>query len=90
MATKTIDIREAQTQLNELLSLALQGTEIIFAKDNTPLARLIPVSGTASQSRIAGLHKGAIWISDDFDDPLPDAFWLTGIRQTSASSQRPV
>jgi antitoxin (DNA-binding transcriptional repressor) of toxin-antitoxin stability system len=76
MATKTIDIREAQTQLNELLSLALQGTEIIFARDNTPLARLIPVSGTTSQSRIAGLHKGSISISDDFDDPLPDTFWL--------------
>lgn len=26
--------------------------------------------------RVAGLHKGAIWISDDFDEPLDDAFWL--------------
>ncbi len=26
--------------------------------------------------RIPGLHAGKIWISDDFDDPLPDEFWL--------------
>jgi hypothetical protein len=26
--------------------------------------------------RILGLHPGAIWTSDDFDDPLPDEFWL--------------
>ena len=72
MATKTIDINEAQTQLNELLSLALQGTEIILAKDNTPLARLIPLGASSPQSRIAGLHQGSIWTSHDFDDPLPD------------------
>lgn len=76
MATKTIDIREAQTQLNELLSLAQQGTEIILAKDNTPLARLVPVGQTSGQPRIAGLHRGVIWTSEDFDDPLPDSFWL--------------
>jgi hypothetical protein len=26
--------------------------------------------------RIAGLHEGNWWISDDFDDELPDSFWL--------------
>jgi hypothetical protein len=26
--------------------------------------------------RIAGLHKGNWWVSDDFDDELPDSFWL--------------
>lgn len=26
--------------------------------------------------RIAGLHAGQIWMSDDFNDPLPDEFWL--------------
>ncbi|MBL8165181.1 MAG: DUF2281 domain-containing protein [Anaerolineae bacterium] len=28
------------------------------------------------KERILGLHPGAIWTSDDFDDPLPDEFWL--------------
>jgi hypothetical protein len=26
--------------------------------------------------RIPGLHEGQIWMSDDFNDPLPDEFWL--------------
>jgi hypothetical protein len=28
--------------------------------------------------RILGLHAGVITVRDDFDDPLPDSFWLTG------------
>jgi mRNA-degrading endonuclease RelE of RelBE toxin-antitoxin system len=27
------------------------------------------------KKRIAELHKGKIWMSDDFNDPLPDEFW---------------
>jgi hypothetical protein len=26
--------------------------------------------------RVAGLHEGVARVSEDFDDPLPDAFWL--------------
>jgi hypothetical protein len=26
--------------------------------------------------RIAGLNKGEIWMSDDFNDELPDEFWF--------------
>jgi hypothetical protein len=26
--------------------------------------------------RIPDLFPGSIWMSDDFDDPLPDEFWL--------------
>ncbi len=29
-----------------------------------------------SRQRVLGLHKGAVTISEDFDDPLPDDFWL--------------
>jgi hypothetical protein len=28
------------------------------------------------RKRIAGLGKGTIVIAEDFDEPLPDAFWL--------------
>ncbi|MFM7438255.1 MAG: DUF2281 domain-containing protein [Snowella sp.] len=33
-------------------------------------------SNTSSSPRIAGLHEGQVWMSDDFNDPLPDEFWL--------------
>ncbi|BAZ15223.1 hypothetical protein NIES4071_70950 [Calothrix sp. NIES-4071] len=28
------------------------------------------------QQRILGLNKAEFWILDDFNDPLPDEFWL--------------
>jgi prevent-host-death family protein len=74
MQTKTVDVQEAQANLTELLSLVAAGTEIILTEDNTPLARLVPMTSPA-QPRVAGLHRGATWTSDDFDEPLPDEFW---------------
>ena len=73
MAVKTIDVQD--TQMNNLFYLLAQGTDVIFTQDDVPFARLIPMSEPPVQTRIAGLHQGAIWMSDDFDAPLPDGFW---------------
>ena len=73
--TKTVDIRDAQSQLPELLSLALKGDEVIIAEGDRPVARLVPIKQTG-QPRVPDLHRGEIWMSDDFDEPLPDEFWL--------------
>ena len=79
MLTKTIDVREVQVSLEELLSLVIAGTEIIFAQDSTPIARLVPIV-LPTTLRMAGLHAGAIWMSDDFIEPLPEEFWTGGGR----------
>ncbi|MCB0084170.1 MAG: hypothetical protein KDE47_24695 [Caldilineaceae bacterium] len=75
MTATTIDIRDAQTQLLKLLALALKGGDVVIAKDNVPLVRLVPVAPPGKR-RIAGLHKGAMRMHDDFNEPLPDDFWL--------------
>ena len=75
MSTTTIDINEAQSQLNQLLMLVLKGSDVVIAKDNVPLVRLIPVEAPPKR-RVAGLHTGAIRMHSDFNDPLPDEFWL--------------
>lgn len=75
--TTTIDVNQVQPQLAELLKLAQSGGEVIIADGSTPVARLIAVTPTTqNNTRIAGLHQGAIEMSDDFDQPLPDEFWL--------------
>lgn len=74
MQTKTVDVQEAQTHLVELLSLVTTGIEIILMEGSTPLARIVPLGGAATP-RVAGLHLGAIWTSEDFDEPLPEEFW---------------
>lgn len=71
---KTIDVQATQPRWSELLSWVLSGTEIIFAQGDTPLARLMPMASSA-QLRQPGLHIGAIWMSQDFDQPLLDEFW---------------
>lgn len=38
--------------------------------------RLEDLDTDVDRPRIPGLHAGKIWMSDDFDDPLPDEFWL--------------
>jgi len=33
--------------------------------------------GSSGESpRLAGLHRGTVWMSDDFNSTLPDEFWL--------------
>ena len=75
MNAMTIDISEAQTHLLKFLTLALQGNEVIIAQDKIPLARLVPIP-RPTQRRMAGLHRGAMRMRADFNDPLPDEFWL--------------
>jgi prevent-host-death family protein len=66
----TVNIYEAKTRLSELVDRASSGETIVIAKAGTPVARLMPLP-PAPPERTPGLLKGQIWISDDFDDPLP-------------------
>ena len=75
MTVTTIDVRDAQVQLLQLLTIALEGGDVIIAKDDIPLVRLVPVEPQPKR-RVAGLHRGAMRMTPDFNDPLPDEFWL--------------
>jgi prevent-host-death family protein len=75
MTTKTVNIHEAKTQLSALLAAVQAGDEVIIAKANKPVARLVPIEAKPKK-RTFGLHKGnVLYISDDFDAPLADEFW---------------
>ena len=34
------------------------------------------LSQTSQRKRVGGLNPGSITVSEDFDEPLPDEFWL--------------
>jgi prevent-host-death family protein len=67
---KTINIHAAKTHLSGLVEEAAAGEEIIIAKAGKPVARLTALE-KPSIERAWGALKGSIWISDDFDAPLP-------------------
>jgi antitoxin (DNA-binding transcriptional repressor) of toxin-antitoxin stability system len=76
MTTKTIDISAARTHFDEVLSSVEGGTEIIIAKDKKPVVRMVPVLSPIKKRKL-GLGRGEGWISEDFDEPLPDLRVLT-------------
>lgn len=76
MPTHTVNIHEAKTHLSELLAMAMNGEEVVIAKANKPMVRLVPVE-PPKKARVMGLHKDEEWsIAEDFDAPLPNGFWL--------------
>jgi prevent-host-death family protein len=71
-----VNLYEAKTQLSSLVDRVAAGAEIIIAKNGRPMAKLVPIRDVAK--RRPGRAKGKIWMSADFDAPLPqhvlDAF----------------
>jgi prevent-host-death family protein len=65
----TYNMHDAKTHLSRLAERAADGEEIVIARNGTPLARLVPVE--QRKPRELGFWKGQVWMSDDFDDPLP-------------------
>ena len=65
------NIADAKARLSELVEKALAGDEVILARDNRPLLKLVPL-GQSKRSRKPGSARGTVWISPDFDAPLPD------------------
>lgn len=72
--TKTIEIGEVKNQINELIDSARHGDEIIITADHEPIVRILSIK-PPKKERIPDLGKGEVWMSDDFNDPLPDEFW---------------
>lgn len=70
---KQYNIAEAKSRFSELVKLALQGEEVLIARDNKPLLKLTPVNAP-TKKRVPGTGKGQILsVAPDFDK-LPDDF----------------
>jgi prevent-host-death family protein len=67
-----VTVHEAKAKLSELIERTLRGEEIIIAKRNKPLIRLIPFTDRKCGRRL-GTAKGLVRIRKGFDD-LPQGF----------------
>ncbi|HEX3407815.1 MAG TPA: type II toxin-antitoxin system prevent-host-death family antitoxin [Caulobacteraceae bacterium] len=72
-----VKVHQAKTQLSKLIAAALAGEEVVIARGNEPVVRLMPIA-PVKKGRVPGRLKGKIAFSDSFFDPLPDdelALW---------------
>ncbi len=69
---------EARERIKHLLDLVKNGEEVLISEDDNVFAKIAPVKKAKKKKRrTLGLHRGVVkWISPDFDEPLPDSFWL--------------
>jgi prevent-host-death family protein len=85
---REVPVKEAKAKLTELLRAAEAGERIVLTRHGKPVADLVPHgAGQAEEKpmslldRVEAWHKANPspdigWISDDFDDPLPEDFLL--------------
>ena len=62
------NLAEAKARFSELVQKAMLGEEVIVAKENKPVVKIVPIKPA---KRKPGPGKG-IWMSPDFDEPLDD------------------
>ena len=64
-------MHEAKTNLSKLVELVEQGERVVIARNGDPVAELVPYSKKSGPRR-GGVWEGKVWMSPDFDDPLPE------------------
>ncbi|MBI5898159.1 MAG: type II toxin-antitoxin system Phd/YefM family antitoxin [Rhodocyclales bacterium] len=67
------NIAEAKAHLSELVQKAMMGEEIVIARDNKPLAMLVPIRRTGKR-RQPGSGKGQILFMAENFEAIPQGF----------------
>jgi antitoxin (DNA-binding transcriptional repressor) of toxin-antitoxin stability system len=66
-----LSLKEAETQLAELIGMVAGGEEVIITKDDGSDFKIIPFPHKRPYPKF-GSAAGLIEMSDDFDEPLED------------------
>jgi prevent-host-death family protein len=66
-----VGMHEAKTKLSQLVERAEAGEDVVIARNGKPVARLVPLTNTASLASVRGAWRGRVQVAEDFDD-LPD------------------
>ena len=66
-----VNVHQAKTNLSKLIQKVLNGEEVIIAKGNKPVVKLVLVDNLKPERRL-GTAEGKIKIADDFIGPLED------------------
>ncbi len=70
---KTVNVHEAKAHLSEYLAAVERGEEVVIARRNKPVARLVAIESEQPRKRRPfGLAKGMGHVPENFNDPLED------------------
>lgn len=69
---KPIPIHKAKTDLSKLIERACAGEDVVIARGNQPVVRLVPVERVPPQRKFGAL-RGKLAIDETFFEPLPDS-----------------
>lgn len=65
-----VNVHAAKTHLSRLIERACAGEEIVIARNNEPVVRLVPIVEKPRRQR--GSLEGQVIVPDEFFDPLPE------------------
>jgi prevent-host-death family protein len=65
------NVAQAKARFAELVRKAMSGEDVVIAKDNKPVLKLVPLARTG-QARKPGSAKGTVRIAPDFDETPKD------------------
>ncbi len=66
-----VNIHEAKTNLSKLIKKVVNGEEVVIARGNKPLVKMVFLEGKKPKRKL-GTAKGKIKIAADFDAPMND------------------
>lgn len=80
---KKVNVHQAKTHLSRLLAEVEAGEEVVVARGNKEIAKIVPINPQFKKKRVGGwlahtLPPGKDPLADGFWDPLPDdelALW---------------
>lgn len=67
-----VTIHAAKTTLSKLIERALAGEEIVIARGDVPVAKLVPIAAKQLPERKPGTLRGVLKIPKAFFEPLSD------------------
>lgn len=75
---RSVTVTQAKVELDALIDAAAAGEDVRIETEGGPAIRLVvvpkaePATEGEPKRRKLGYLKGQVWVSDNFDDPLPD------------------
>jgi prevent-host-death family protein len=89
-----VKMHKAKTEFSKLIARVEKGEEIVIARGDKPVAKIVPLAEPLPAAReklpvatAFGCMKGQIWMADDAFDPLTEeelALWEDGPIEPSA------